>query len=70
VIAAGGIVIGVAGGFILARLVGSYVTAVRLPGVLPLVGAALLLVAAAILASLVPAARAARVNVLEALRSD
>jgi ABC-type lipoprotein release transport system permease subunit len=38
--------------------------------VLPLLGAALLLVAAAILASLIPAARAARVNVLEALRSD
>jgi len=38
--------------------------------VLPLLGAALLLVAAAILASLIPAARASRVNVLEALRSD
>jgi ABC-type lipoprotein release transport system permease subunit len=38
--------------------------------VLPILGAALLLVAAAILASLIPAARASRVNVLEALRSD
>ncbi len=70
VIAAAGIVTGVVGGFILAQLVGSYITDVRLPGVLPLIGAALLLVAAAVLASLIPAARASRVNVLEALRSD
>ncbi len=70
VIAAAGIVTGIVGGFILARLVGSYLANVQLPGVLPLLGAALLLVAAAIVASLIPAARAARVNVLEALRSD
>jgi ABC-type antimicrobial peptide transport system permease subunit len=70
VIAAAGIVTGIAGGFILARLVGGYLANVQLPGVLPLLGAALLLVAAAILASLIPAARAARVNVLEALRSE
>jgi putative ABC transport system permease protein len=70
VIAAAGIVTGVVGGFILARLVGGYITDVKLPGVLPLLGASLVLVAAAILASLIPAARASRVNVLEALRSD
>jgi putative ABC transport system permease protein len=70
VIAAGGILTGVAGGFLLARLVGGYITDVRLPGALPLLGAALLLVAAAILASLIPAARASRVDVTQALRSD
>jgi putative ABC transport system permease protein len=70
VIAAAGIATGVIGGFILARLVGGYITDVKLPGVMPLLGASLLLVAAAILASLIPAARASRVNVLEALRSD
>jgi len=70
VIAGAGIVTGVVGGFILARLVGGYIANVRLPGILPLIGAALLLVAAAILASLIPAARASRVNVLEALRSE
>jgi putative ABC transport system permease protein len=70
VIAAAGIVTGVVGGFVLAKLVGSYLMDVQLPGVLPLLGAALLLVAAAILASLIPAARAARVNVMTALRSD
>jgi len=43
---------------------------VRLPGTLPLLGAALLLVGAAVLASFIPAARAARVNVIQALRAD
>ena len=70
VIAAAGIVTGIAGGFVLARLVGGYIQDVRLPGVLPLFGAAMLLVAAAILASLIPAARASRVDVTQALRSD
>jgi hypothetical protein len=70
VIAAAGIVTGVAGGFVLARLVGGYIQDVRLPGILPIFGAAMLLVAAAILASLIPAARASRVDVTQALRSD
>jgi ABC-type antimicrobial peptide transport system permease subunit len=70
VIAAAGIVTGVIGGFVLARLIGGYIQDVRLPGVIPLLGAALLLVAAAVLASVIPAARAARVNVMQALRSD
>jgi putative ABC transport system permease protein len=70
VIAAAGIVTGVAGGFVLARLVGGYIQDVRLPGVLPICGAAMLLVAAAILASLIPAARASRVDAMQALRSD
>jgi predicted permease len=70
VIAAGGILTGVVGGFILARLVGGYIEDVRLPGTLPLLGAALLLVGAAVLASFIPAARAARVNVIQALRAD
>ncbi len=65
-----GIVIGAAGGFALARVVGSYVTNVQLPGVVPVMGAALLLIVAAVVASLVPAARAARVDVMEALRAD
>jgi putative ABC transport system permease protein len=41
-----------------------------MPGVLPIAAAAALLVGAAILASLLPAVRAARVDVLQALRSD
>ena len=37
---------------------------------LPLVGAGVLLIAAAIVASLMPAARASRVDVIQALRSE
>jgi ABC-type antimicrobial peptide transport system permease subunit len=70
VIAGAGIVAGVVGGLLLARAVGSYIPDVRIPGALPIVGAAVVLVAAAILASLMPAARASRVDVIKALRAD
>jgi ABC-type antimicrobial peptide transport system permease subunit len=70
VIAVAGIAAGAIGGFVLARLVGSYVTDVRMPGTLPVAAAAMTLVAAAILASLLPAARASRVDVVQALRSE
>jgi predicted permease len=70
VIAGVGIVAGVVGGFALARFVGSYITDVRLPGTVPLLGAAVVLVGAAVLASLMPAARASRVDVIQALRSE
>ena len=52
------------------NLVGSYITDVRIPGVLPALGAATILAAAAIVASLMPAARASRVDVVQALRSE
>jgi ABC-type antimicrobial peptide transport system permease subunit len=70
VIAVGGILAGVVGGLILARLVSSYITEVTIPGVLPVAAAAAVLVAAAILASLMPASRASRVDVIQALRAD
>jgi len=70
VIAGAGIAAGVVAGIALARIVGSFITDVHLPDVLPTIGAATILIAAAILASLMPAARAARVNVVEALRSE
>jgi len=70
VIAGAGIVAGAVGGLALARVVGSYIPDVRIPGALPIAGAAAILVAAAILASLMPAARASRVDVIKALRSD
>ena len=70
VIAGAGVVAGVIGGFALARIAGSYIPDVRLPGALPIVAAALVLVAAAIIASLMPAARASRVDVIQALRAD
>ena len=65
-----GVVAGAAGGFALARVIGSYVAEVKLPGVLPIAGAAVVLLAAAIVASLLPAARAARVDVMQALRAE
>jgi putative ABC transport system permease protein len=69
-IASIGIVGGAAGGYGLARLGARFVEHVELPGALPTLGAAAVLVSAAILASLMPAARAARVDVLQALRSE
>jgi putative ABC transport system permease protein len=70
VIACAGIAAGVVGGIALARVVGVFLQDVSLPGALPLLGAAAILVAAAILASLMPAARASRVDVMQALRSE
>ena len=70
VIAAAGVVAGVAGGLALARLIGAFLAEVSLPGLVPIAGAAALLVASAILASLMPAARASRVDVMQALRSE
>ena len=43
---------------------------VQLPGALPSLGAAAVLIGAAVVASLMPAARASRVDVLQALRSE
>jgi len=70
VIAAAGIVAGVVGGYLLARVAGSYIQDVHIPGALPLAGAAVVLVFAAVLASLMPASRASRVDVVQALRAD
>jgi ABC-type antimicrobial peptide transport system permease subunit len=70
VIAAAGILTGVVGGLVLARFVGGYVADVHLPGVVPTAGAAFVLVSAAIVASLMPAARASRIDVVQALRSE
>jgi putative ABC transport system permease protein len=70
VMAAIGVVAGTVGGFALARLAGSYFQNVQMPGALPVIGAAIVLLVAAIVASVLPAARAARVDVMQALRSD
>jgi ABC-type antimicrobial peptide transport system permease subunit len=70
VMAAIGVVAGAVGGFALARLAGSYFQNVQMPDALPVIGAAIVLLAAAIVASVLPAARAARVDVMQALRSD
>ena len=70
VIAVAGIVAGAIGGVLLARFAGGFIQDIRIPGALPVIGAAAILVAAAIIASVMPAARASRVDVNSALRGD
>ncbi|HEX2445631.1 MAG TPA: ADOP family duplicated permease [Vicinamibacterales bacterium] len=66
-----GIAAGMAGGYAVGRVAATYFESVStLPGVLPLLGAALVLAGAAILAALMPAVRASRVDVLQALRLE
>jgi putative ABC transport system permease protein len=69
-IAAIGIAAGAAGGYALASAASKFFVDVQLPGALPLMGATAVLFAAAVVASLMPAARASRVDVLQALRSE
>jgi putative ABC transport system permease protein len=70
VMAATGVVTGASCGFALARLAGRYFQDVQMPGALPVLGSAIVLLAAAVVASALPAARAARVDVMQALRSE
>jgi ABC-type antimicrobial peptide transport system permease subunit len=63
VMALAGVVAGAAGGFALAGLAGSYFNVVRMPGPLPIIGSAAVLLLAAVAASMLPAVRAARVGV-------
>jgi ABC-type antimicrobial peptide transport system permease subunit len=65
-----GIVSGAIGGVVLARLVSSYVIEVEIPGAAPIIGSAFVLVVAAVLASVMPGARASRVDIIKSLRAD
>lgn len=65
-----GIVAGAVAGYALARVAGSYLGNARLSGPLPVLGAAAVLIGAAVVASFMPAARASRVDVMRALRSE
>jgi putative ABC transport system permease protein len=65
-----GITAGAVFGYVLARVASSYLGTTRMPGALPAVGAAVVLTGAAVIASLIPAARASRVDVLQAIRSE
>jgi ABC-type antimicrobial peptide transport system permease subunit len=69
-IAGCGIAAGAAGGLALAQLLRGSIGGMQMPGVLPVAAAALILALAAILASLMPAARAARVDLVQALRPE
>ena len=70
VMAAAGVLAGAAGGYVLARLAGSYFLDMKMPGAVPVVASAAVLLIAAVVASVLPAARAARIDVMQALRSD
>ena len=70
VMAAAGVLAGAAFGFVLARLAGRYLLDVKMPSTLPVFISAFVLMAVAVIASVLPAARAARVDVMQALRSE
>jgi putative ABC transport system permease protein len=70
VMAVFGVVAGSLGGYWLARFAGHYFPDLRMPSAWPVAGSILVLLAAAVIASALPAARAARVDVIQALRTD
>jgi predicted permease len=65
-----GVGMGVVFGIAFARGISRYVMEAHLPGALTFAASAFVILAAAVIASAVPAARAARVNAVEALRSE
>ena len=69
-IAAVGVVAGAVFGVIVARVAGSYFGDLKMPGALPVIVSAFVLLGAAVVASMLPAARAARVDVIQALHSE
>jgi hypothetical protein len=70
VIAVIGVGSGVLVGLALARGMASYIAEAQLPGALLLTASAAVILAAAVIASALPAGRAARVDAVEALRAD
>src|SRR5271170_4001972 len=65
-----GVGAGVVFGIAFARGISRYVAGAHLPGTVAFVASAFVILASAVIASAVPAARAARVNAVEALRSE
>jgi putative ABC transport system permease protein len=70
VMATAGVIVGAACGYVLVRLARSSFEGVQMPGSLPVVASVVVLLTAAVVASVLPAARAASVDVTEALRSE
>src|SRR5712692_6435348 len=70
VMATAGVAAGAACGYVLVRLARSSFEDLQMPGSLPVVVSVVVLLAAAVVASVLPAARAAHVDVTEALRSE
>src|SRR5262245_61890901 len=70
VMAGAGIIAGALFGLVLARVARSYFADVTMPGIWPVSASALVLLTVAVIASMLPAARAARVDVIQALRTE
>jgi len=70
VMAAAGVLAGAVFGFVLARLAGRYFLDVKMPSARPVSVSAFVLMTVAVVASVLPAARAARVDVMQALRAE
>jgi putative ABC transport system permease protein len=70
VMAAAGVIAGSVFGFVAARLAEKYVADMKMPGAMPILASALLLMTVALVASAMPAIRAARINVMQALRAE
>jgi putative ABC transport system permease protein len=70
VMAAVGVLAGAAFGLVVARVAASYFGDLKMPGALPVIVSTFVLLGAAVAASMLPAARAARVDVIQALRSE
>jgi putative ABC transport system permease protein len=70
IIASIGVAAGLLAGFGIARITARFLEGMQMPGALTLIASAGVILAAAIIASAVPAARAAKVNPVEALRAE
>jgi putative ABC transport system permease protein len=68
--AVGGLLVGLICGFGLGKIAAAFMGDLKMPGIAPLFSSALILLIAAVTASAMPAIRAARVNVIEALRTE
>jgi ABC-type antimicrobial peptide transport system permease subunit len=70
VMAGVGVLAGAAFGLVVARVAGSYFGDLKMPGAWPVLVSAFVLLGAAVVASMLPAARAARIDVIQALHSE
>jgi ABC-type antimicrobial peptide transport system permease subunit len=70
VMAMAGLAVGLLCGYALAQTAGSFLVDLKSPGIWPVAGSAAILLVAAVIASVIPAARAARVDVIQALRTE
>jgi predicted permease len=70
IMALAGLAVGFAGGFALERLAGSFLADLKAPGALAVAAAAIVLLLAAVIASVIPAARAAHIDPIQALRTE